>query len=55
VTTKTFEGYIYKLLKINVELIAAVGDDGTIRLLSSANLDCIDVFDAHKPGGRWIY
>jgi hypothetical protein len=41
-------------LKINGELIASAGYDGKIRLISSANLDCIDIFDAHKPKG-YIY
>jgi hypothetical protein len=52
VTTKTLEDYINALLKINDELIAAAGKDGKIRLLSSANLFCIEVFEAHKSGSR---
>jgi WD40 repeat protein len=54
VNTKTLEDYISVLLKINDELIAAAGFDGHIRLLSSANLDCTEVFEAHKSG-RLIY
>jgi hypothetical protein len=50
VTTKTLENYITVLLKINSELVAVAGTDGKIRLLSSANLDCTEVFEAHKPG-----
>jgi hypothetical protein len=52
VTTKTLKTCIYVLLKINDELIAAAGDDGKIRLLLSANLDCTEIFEAHKPGSR---
>jgi hypothetical protein len=44
------KGYITVLLKINSELIAAAGLDGKIRLLSSANLDCTEVFEAHIAG-----
>jgi hypothetical protein len=48
VSTKNLETNIYILLKINEEFIAAGGYDGKIRLLSSVNLDCSDMFDAHK-------
>jgi hypothetical protein len=50
VTTKNLEDNITVLLKINDELIAAAGKDGKIRLLSSANLDCTEVFETHNPG-----
>jgi hypothetical protein len=48
--TKTLDDCIAVLLKINNEVIATAGSDGKIRLISSANLDCIGVFDAHEPG-----
>jgi hypothetical protein len=55
VITKTFKASLGVLLKINNKLIADAGCDGKIRLLSSANLDCTEVFEAHKLGTGWIY